>query len=441
MASFLPYPYLRVPHSDNFILQTVPTMSHSYRRFAQWIPWGHGLPFQLNRHATVQFVQRQLFWVCPSRHDSSCSSNYGLHWSKGMGSRWLPSTRVCADGEPKVWHPRYPMPGCGEAKSQSLGEKLWLWCQRWALPRKSFGGSLTCVVSPAGAVHFKECMVSELWASGQDAHVDHVNLDDVANSNQLSFLDLSRQSCSESNPRRVVPTISIIIYFNAVGGLCFPKSDMGSIAAKPGRMVLFHNYEDELRPCHKPSAAHCGIYFEKLPKRVLVMGVLANETPQFQGTPPPSAEALIYCAGTQRDPLFHDHPSYDCYKRAPDDGKPKPELVLTLELICSEDNMLVNCRNTAGESLCNLVLAPTQTLEIARCHIQYWADRYSSYNIILALPGGQLLSKEHDSLTLSNLSELEGAASSSDQPQPAEPSPPDQEPARHTGSGSCCSQT
>ena len=294
---------------------------------------------------------------------------------------------------------------------------------------------------PAGAVHFKEFMVSELWASGQDAHVDHVNLDDVANSNQLSFLDLSRQSCSESNPRRVVPTISIIIYFNAVGGLCFPKSDMGSIAAKPGRMVLFHNYEDELRPCHKPSAAHCGIYFEKLPKRVLVMGVLANETPQFQGTPPPSAEALIYCAGTQRDPLFHDHPSYDCYKRAPDDGKPKPELVLTLELICSEDNMLVNCRNTAGESLCNLVLAPTQTLEIARCHIQYWADRYSSYNIILALPGGQLLSKEHDSLTLSNLSELEGAASSSDQPQPAEPSPPDQEPARHTGSGSCCSQT
>ena len=294
---------------------------------------------------------------------------------------------------------------------------------------------------PAGGVHFNEFMVSELWASGQDAHVDHVNLDDVANSNQLSFLDLSRQSYSESNRRRVVPTISIIIYFNAVGGLCFPKSDMGTIAAKPGRMVLFHNYEDELRPCHKPSAAHYGIYFEKLPKRVLVMGVLANETPQFQGTPPPSAEALIYCAGTQRDPLFHDAPSYDCYKRAPDDGKPKPELVLTLELICSEDNMLVNCRNMAGESLCNLVLAPTQTLEIARCHIQYWADRYNSYNIILALPGGQLLSKEHDSLTLSNLSELEGAASSSDQPQPAEPSPPDQEPARHTGSGSCCSQT
>lgn len=147
MASFLPYPYLRVPHSDNFILQTVPTMSHSYRRFAQWIPWGHGLPFQLNRHATVQFVQRQLFWVCPSRHDSSCSSNYGLHWSKGMGSRWLPSTRVCADGEPKVWHPRYPMPGCGEAKSQSLGEKLWLWCQRWALPG-SLSEDLWLVWSP-----------------------------------------------------------------------------------------------------------------------------------------------------------------------------------------------------------------------------------------------------------------------------------------------------
>ena len=38
---------------------------------------------------------------------------------------------------------------------------------------------------PAGAVHFNEFMVSELCGSGQDSHVDHVNLDDVANSNQL----------------------------------------------------------------------------------------------------------------------------------------------------------------------------------------------------------------------------------------------------------------
>ena len=154
---------------------------------------------------------------------------------------------------------------------------------------------------------------------------------------------------------------------------------------------------------------------------------------QFQGTPP-STEALIYCAGTQRDPLFHDAPSYDCYKTPvpPNDGKPKPELVLTLELICSE--------TMAGELLCKLNLAP-MTLGIARSHIRYGADPSLSYNIILALPGGQLLSMEHDSLTLSNLSELEGAASSSDQPQPAETSPADEEPARHAGSWSCCSLT
>ena len=259
MASFLPYPYLRVLHSDNFILQTVPTMSHSYR----WASISTKPPCQ---SATVQFVQRQLFWVCPSRHDSSCSSNYGLHWSKGMGSRWLPSTRVCADGEPKVWHPRYPMPGCGEAKSQSLGKKLWLWCQRWALPEVFRRISDLCGL-PAGAVHFKEFMVSELWPVDRMLMWIMSIIDDVANSNQLSFLDLSRQSCSESNPRRVVPTISIIIYFNAVGGLCFPKSDMGSIAAKPGRMVLFHNYEDELRPCHKPSAAHYWNLFREVASR------------------------------------------------------------------------------------------------------------------------------------------------------------------------------
>ena len=57
---------------------------------------------------------------------------------------------------------------------------------------------------------FTEFMVSEVCASGQDAHVDHVNVDDVGSS-KLSFLDLKQQSCSEAEPRRVVPTISIIV--------------------------------------------------------------------------------------------------------------------------------------------------------------------------------------------------------------------------------------
>ena len=62
---------------------------------------------------------------------------------------------------------------------------------------------------------FTQFMVSEVCASGQDAHVDHVNVDYVGSS-RLSFLDLTRQSCSEAEPRRVVPTISIIVSWHVL---------------------------------------------------------------------------------------------------------------------------------------------------------------------------------------------------------------------------------
>ena len=150
--------------------------------------------------------------------------------------------------------------------------------------------SSLCGIS--GAMPFSEFMVSEVLASGQDAHVDHVNVDDVGG--HLEFLDLTRQSFSESEPRRIVPTISIIVYFNAVGGICFPSATgMKTVAAKVGRLVMFHNYDDKHRPSHKASAEHYGIYFENLPRRVLIMGVLANHTPQFSSLAKTS-EALVY---------------------------------------------------------------------------------------------------------------------------------------------------
>ena len=70
--------------------------------------------------------------------------------------------------------------------------------------------SKICGIFGSSTCGFTQFMISEVCASGQDSHVDHVNVDDVGSS-KLSFLDLTRQSRSEAEPRRVVPTISIIV--------------------------------------------------------------------------------------------------------------------------------------------------------------------------------------------------------------------------------------
>ena len=59
-------------------------------------------------------------------------------------------------------------------------------------------------------------MVTEVFGCGQDAHVDHANIDDVAAGHPIDFLNLEKQSPSRSHPRRVVPTISIILYLTGI---------------------------------------------------------------------------------------------------------------------------------------------------------------------------------------------------------------------------------
>ena len=63
--------------------------------------------------------------------------------------------------------------------------------------------------------------VSDICGEGQSPHIDHINLEDLADYN-LDFLDLDCQSSAKQKPRRVVPTISVVVYFNAVGGFVFP---------------------------------------------------------------------------------------------------------------------------------------------------------------------------------------------------------------------------
>jgi len=157
---------------------------------------------------------------------------------------------------------------------------------------------------------FEKFMVSDIWGAGQSAHVDHINLDDLDGRN-WNFLDMALQSSETRNPRKVVPTVTVVVYFNSVGGICFPNApeEVGTIAAERGRVVMFENYlKDCQRPSHNPAAAHYGLYFQDKPKRILVMGILANQTPQFSPGLQPKAltRSFLYCAGTESDPLRHE---------------------------------------------------------------------------------------------------------------------------------------
>lgn len=157
---------------------------------------------------------------------------------------------------------------------------------------------------------FDKFMVSDICGAEQSPHVDHINLDDLDGRN-WSFLDLGLQSSELRSPRKVVPTVTVVVYFNSVGGICFPNApeEVSTIAAQRGRVVMFENYlEDCQRPSHNPAAAHYGLYFQDKPKRILVMGILANQTPQFSPGSEPKAltRSLLYCAGTEADPLRHE---------------------------------------------------------------------------------------------------------------------------------------
>lgn len=255
-----------------------------------------------------------------------------------------------------------------------------------------------------GAVpQHRNFMVTEVFGRGQDAHVDHTNIDDVAAGQPIDFLDLTRQSPSRSNQRRVVPTLSIVLYFNAVGGIRFPYADgMNTIAGKRGRMIIFENYQDECRPSHQKSAEHYGIYFETLPKRLLVMGVLANKTPAMSQTAE-STKGLIYCAGTERDPLFHDNPSYDCYRRRPRRPEPEPvkeDLIVSLEVSFNKKDCSVIGRSVGGEELCQVQCSKEETMAFLTIEIQGEVDPDNKRNVLLCSMDGQLLTAEHADQTL-----------------------------------------
>jgi len=260
---------------------------------------------------------------------------------------------------------------------------------------------LVDVLRSIGHIHEVErccqVLISDVWGDSQDAHMDHVNIDELAHiDNNLQFLDLSRQSRSLANPRKVVPTFSVVVYFNHVGGICFPHALMRdrTIPGKRGRVVMFQNYCDMQRPDHNALTTHYGIYLDSMPKRVMTAGILSNETPAF-GTK--LCTGLLYCPGLANEGVRHDNPSYGNYWQHYDEPvRPKPvavkkDKVLTLTAEFEGMECVVTGRTMGGSEACVIRAQCSDTISWLSEHIKGDVDWLDKFNVHLALPDGQLL--------------------------------------------------
>mmetsp|Transcript_35854 Transcript_35854/g.83428 ORF Transcript_35854/g.83428 Transcript_35854/m.83428 type:complete len:416 (-) Transcript_35854:132-1379(-) len=132
---------------------------------------------------------------------------------------------------------------------------------------------LSCVEE---AIPCRKAWVMDVHGKQQEPHMDGWDLE--KNRESLGLLDLSK-CCVQSHQgfRTVIPTLSFITYFNDEGGCTFPHTAL-NIAAKRGRVIMFHNYVGLQRPAHNPAAVHFGVYGDA-PKRVMTAGIMSSETP------------------------------------------------------------------------------------------------------------------------------------------------------------------
>ncbi|CAE7195154.1 CML1 [Symbiodinium sp. CCMP2456] len=183
---------------------------------------------------------------------------------------------------------------------------------------------------------------------------------------------------------------------------------------------MFENYNDSQRPNHDVLAAHYGLYFDNLPKRILVMGILANETPTFSAygarsnIPPLS---LIYCPGTEHDPLRHDNESYwsaaqlaemeEQRRREAEQDKLKTDLILPLEVAVDHSGekevLVVTGRNLAGQELCTVRGNLEEKVSWLRWEIKKVVDPEDKHHVVLVRPSGRLIALDQDSLLLRDL--------------------------------------
>ncbi|CAJ1396863.1 unnamed protein product [Effrenium voratum] len=259
-----------------------------------------------------------------------------------------------------------------------------------------------------GIRQVEECrtfMIADVWGQDQDPHIDHISLKDLANRyDELNFLDLCKQSRSQYNPDKIVPTFSIVVYFNDVGGICFPLSPTKEIIpSRRGRIVMFQNFDDAQRPVSNQMCKHYGVYFQDMPRRLMTMGILANETPGMD-IRCSLTDGLIYCAGVRDEGIRHDwldpHMSSGSPSPPP---KPKADKVFTLDAFPDGEDWIVGVFSMAGDEVCSVQAGRSDTIGFLRKEIQKKVDPKGEVNLHLSLPGGNMVVISKDDTSLQHL--------------------------------------
>jgi hypothetical protein len=191
---------------------------------------------------------------------------------------------------------------------------------------------------------------------------------------------------------------------------------------------MFQNYIDAERPAHNPAATHYGIYVDNaiVPKRIMSMGILANETPSVledTGTRSREVDGLIYCPGVNDDGIRHDwyqsHHAAEEATPSPPPPPPKEDLVLIVDASYASSDLVVTVRNMAGEEKFVNVTCPSDTLGALRAVIEPVVNPGDKYNLELMMIDGTILDKTDDEWILEMIwtnTSLAGAAAEEEAP-------------------------
>lgn len=241
---------------------------------------------------------------------------------------------------------------------------------------------------------FQSAMLTEVRGENQKPHMDGVELSDVERRyQQCDFLDETKQSVLDMHTVAVVPTLSVVVYFNDVGAIHFPQASSGEgvlIQGRRGRVVVIENYLDTARPHHNASAMHYGTYFEDAPKRLVTMGVLANSTPSQKKTPP---YGLLYCPATL-DAVFTLHDAHANMREYYDkqDREKKEKLIVSMSVSREGDELHAVGTDVGGTKLCDVPFELTTTEADLVHTMKSMLKRDDRYELEFLAPGGEVMS-------------------------------------------------
>lgn len=168
---------------------------------------------------------------------------------------------------------------------------------------------------------------------------------------------------------------------------------------------MFQNFNDSQRPLSNTMCKHYGIYFQDAPRRLMTMGVLANETPSMDRSGS-LTDGLIYCAGVRDEGIRHDwlnpHISTPIQELVAK-KEPKKDKVITLDASPEGEDWVVNVISLAGEEVCSVRAQRTRNIHFLREQIQEAVDPGKEFNLHLALPGGNMVVNSKDDTSLQHL--------------------------------------